>query len=173
MICRYTTNFQDFKNAQLLSIRSKRFGQLRYAFWFWILPIISIISFAALAYDIHWRHFGLKPLTGGMLAGIAWFGLWFLIMRPIVYRRLYKQMKNGRSDDAILELEIAGNEMISRIPGISEGRFFRKALFAFKENESIALIYLAKNKFLLLPKRTIDDEHMQQIREWVSQKEVA
>jgi hypothetical protein len=170
MLCRYTTNYQDFKAAQMLHIRSKRHGMLQYVIYNWCIPITGAIALLLLAYDIFINHFHYQPITGGILTALAWFGLWIPPMRIMNYRRLYKQMKNGRSDDYVLELEISGNELISRVPDISEGRFFRKAILAFLEDDKIALIYVAKNKFLLLPKHSLTPFQINTIHDWIAQR---
>lgn len=81
------------------------------------------------------------------------------------------QMKNGRGDNDPIEFEITDEELISRIPGTSEGRFRRNGIHKFVENEKVALLYVAKLRFLILPKRALNDEQWLSLRQWLAKGE--
>ncbi|AFL89843.1 hypothetical protein Terro_3629 [Terriglobus roseus DSM 18391] len=172
MLARYTMNFEDFKHAQILCYRRKKFGALRMAIWVWVLPVLGLVCAAILAWDITARHFAFTPLAGGVLAALTGFGLFVLVMRPVNVRRLYKQMKNGRPENEPVELEIEGDEMISRLPGLSEGRFRRAAVVDFAEDDHIALLFVAKNKFLLVPKRALNESQWAAVHAWLDTSKV-
>jgi hypothetical protein len=167
MICEYTTNLEDFKAAQRLCI--KRSPTKAFSFYLFqrVLPVLAI---ALLAWDILHRHFGFPPLVAGILGAVAWIGLYCPIMYPIQIRRLYRAMKNGRDDSAPLILEWNEHEMISRVPGLSEGRFLPAAIRDFAEDDNIALIFFAKNKFLMVPKRAMSESGWQELRHWMAKR---
>ncbi len=119
MICKYKTTYADFQEAQRLHMRST--PALAITFWIFlrIFPVLGLIAFILL-------QFHLLPTTSAPIVAIASgliaVGVWGLIMamiRPFSLRRFYKQMKNGRSDDVELELQIHDGQLISRIPGVS------------------------------------------------------
>jgi hypothetical protein len=83
-------------------------------------------------------------------------------------KRLYRLMKNGRSEEDKVVLELTPTELISRIPDRSEGRFLRKAVLKFVEDDQVALIFMGPTKFLLIPKRFIPLDEWPQVRNWFS-----
>jgi hypothetical protein len=167
MNCTYTTTYDDFKDAQRLHMSVT--PRLKIVFWIFlrILPVVGLIALLLLA-----GHF--LPMTNSIvisvasgLVGVGAWGFIMAILRPLSLRRLYKQMKNGRPDDAELGLEIADGQLISRVPGVSEGRFFPAAVIRFIENDRIALLYVAKKRFLMIPKHAMNETEWSELRAWL------
>jgi hypothetical protein len=167
MIYQYTTSFDDFKAAQKLGARRSIRSRATYATFHWVLPAIGIVSAGMLVWDIVFRHFMFTPALGGALAGLAWFGLYCPIRQPFLIRKLYKEMLNGRPEEAPLELGVEGQELVSRVPGKSEGRFHRGAIIACVEDESLALLFVAKKKFLIVPKHSLPEAGWLEIKTWL------
>lgn len=168
MLVRYTTSYQDFVAAQRLNIHRRFLGATRYATLVYVLPILSGLALITLLYDIVVRHFSLPAWAGGALAAIVALGLFLSLYRVFLLRRLYRQMKNGRPDLAPVELEIRGEELISRVPGFGESRLLRTAIRDFAEDSTVALVYLSPRTFLILPKHTIAEPDLAAIRHWLS-----
>jgi len=165
---RYRTNYSEFKEAQRLHMEANP----KFAIIFWvflrILPALGLIAFVLLQFHFLPTTNGpIIAIASGTMAAGAW-GLIMALIRPFSMRRLYKQMKNGRGDDAELELEIQDSQLISRIPGMSEGRFLPAAIQRFIENDKIALLYIAKKRFLLVPKKAMDEEGWSSLRSWLA-----
>ena len=164
----YTTSYADFMDAQRLHLR--RSPKIAILFWlfFRIFPVIAIALSIWLWLD--------KPPLKNMVLGCLVFstigvGLWGLVMaamRPFNMRRIYKRMKNGRSDSEPIELEITEGQLISRIPGRSEGRFLPSAILRFEEDERVALLYVTPRLFLSLPKRVLGDAQWLELRAWLA-----
>ena len=166
MMHEYTTNFDDFKAAQQLFAGRNTKSRVTYFLWLWVLPALGVIALMLLIWDITMRHFGFTPIVGGALAGLAWLGLYCRIRRPYQVRKLYKLMKNGRADDSPLEAGVEGDELISRVPGLSEGRFRRAAVLSLIENDKMTLLVVTKKSFLLFPKRTLPHTFFFELRSW-------
>jgi hypothetical protein len=164
---RYRMSYSDFKEAQRLHMRATP----RFAIPFWIflriLPALGLVAFLLLETKmIPSANAPLVAIASGIMAAGAW-GLIMALIRPFSLRRLYKQMKNGRGDDADLELALEDGQIISRVPGMSEGRFLPPAIQRFVENDRIALFYVSKKRFLVNPKRAADEEGWSSIRQWL------
>ena len=163
----YAMTLQDFKNAQILCSRRSKKSRLLFLLWLRVLPVVGILSLLALIWDIKLRHFGFTSAVGGILVGLAWFGLSIPAMRPFYIRSLYRQMKNVWPEGSPIEIGIEGDELISRVPGMSEGRFRRQAIVDFVEDDETALLYVAKKAFLFLPKRALPQVAIQEIKAWL------
>jgi hypothetical protein len=167
MNCTYTTNYGDFKNAQRLHMTAT--PKLKVLFWISlrILPVVGLIVLLLLVGHALPMKNSLVVIVACGLVGAGTWGFIMAFLRPLLLRRLYKQMKNGRSDDAELGLEIADGQLISRIPGLSEGRFFPAAVLRFVENDKVALLYVAKKRFLIIPKSAMNETEWSELRAWL------
>lgn len=165
MLYVYETNLADFKAAQRLHRRCHPKARLGYVFWYMVFPAIGCLSGLLLVWDIVVRHFQLSPSIGGLLSGLTFGGLYCLFMRPYLIRRAYRQMKEI-SEGRPVELELRDGELISRVPGRSEGRFQPKAVLEFVEDEQLALLYIRKKLFLIVPKRGLPESDLTELRAW-------
>jgi hypothetical protein len=167
MNCTYTTNYDDFKDAQRLHMGAT--PRLNVLFWISlrILPVVGLIALLLLVSHALPMKNSLVLIVACGLVGAGTWGFIMAILRPFSFRRLYKQMKNGRPDDAELGLEIVDGQLISRIPGLSEGRFFPAAILRFVENDKVALLYVAKNRFLMIPKPAMNETEWSELRAWL------
>ena len=166
----YVTTFNDFVAAQRLARKHHRLMAAAYYFWYGVVPLLALAALAALIYDFVPGHAFLPAHVGPYLAGLVGAGLYLAILRPIAIRRSYRQTRGGRPADAPVEFELTGTEIISRIPGRSEGRFLPSAVISFAEDDRIALIYVAKKRFLFVPKTALTAAQWTMVRHWVAQR---
>jgi hypothetical protein len=168
MIYRYRTNYSNFAEAQRLHMKATP----KFAIPFWvclrILPALGLIAFLVMHFDFVSRKNGLIVVIASGLMGAGAVGLIMALIRPLSLRRLYKQMKNGREDDAELELELQDGQLVSRVPGRSEGRFLPAAIQRFVENDNIALLYVGQKRFLVIPKTALSEEAWLSVRGWLA-----
>lgn len=169
MRAEYTITLADFKAAQHLCRRRSRRAWLLFLFWYRVAPVLGVVSATGFFYGLHHTE-SFPPWLGGVLAGCAWFGLFPLLWWPVQLRLQFRRMKEGAPDDAPVELELEGNELISRRPGLSEGRFRWAAIQSYAEDERIALVFVRKKLFLLIPKRALDDEGWSSMHRWLGSK---
>ena len=170
MICRYTSTFEDYKAAQELArLRSWRIAT-KYYFWFWVLPFLGLVALATLILGNTIWHLAVVEHFGGGIAGFAAGAMYLGFYRPFWLRRCYKKLKDGRSEDQPIELELTDEALISRLPGKSEGKFYPSSIVKFAEDERVVLIYVTKRLFLYIPKRAMPDVDWVQVRNWISSK---
>jgi hypothetical protein len=167
MMCEYTTSFDDFKKAQILAAHRSIRAKLSFYFWLRVAPVLGLMALGALVWDVVFRHFGFDPMVGGILAGVAWIGIFCFVRRPFLVRKLYKHMLNGRPEGSPLELGIEGDQLVYRVPGRSEGRFYRASVNEFVEDDNLALLFVSKKNFLMIPKRAMPQEAWQQVKNWL------
>jgi hypothetical protein len=167
-VYKYTTNYQDFVAAQRLIIRSNRKSLIRYYFVGWLLPALGWMAAALVFIDMVSNQFSL-PSWGVDL--LILFGLWSIMIpltRHRLFKRRYRQMKNGRSDSDPLALKFTDMFIAQMIPGMGEGRHYRATIEKFVEDDKVALIYTGKLRFLLIPKRAIPQDDWPLIRGWIA-----
>jgi len=167
MVYSYDLTFQDYLSAQKLCVRRNLRARIIFFIWYRIMPILGIAAVGLFVRDTVFHHFSYRPALGGALAGIAWIGLYPIICRPFMLRKLFKQLRPDVKGDHPIELEINGDDLISRIPGRSEGRFKQAAISEFVENDKIALLFITKKKFLFIPKTAMDDSGWSELRTWL------
>ena len=167
MLCKYRFTLDVYKAAQHLHMRANRRVRLGFLFWHRLMPVISVAAFALLLWDCFHRHFAFPALLGGVLAGISWIGLYVPLMRPYRIRRGFRRiMESDRGLEQPVELELRDQELISRIPGRSEGRFLPAAIHDVVRDERICLIYIQKKLFLFIPRQSMPDEFWTALAAW-------
>jgi hypothetical protein len=171
MMYEYKTSFDDFKKAQILAAHRSVRAKVSFYFWLRVAPVFGLLALGVLIWDVVFRHFGFDPIIGGILAGVAWIGIFCAIRRPFLVRKLYRQMLNGRPDGSPLELGIEGDQLVYRVPGRSEGRYYRASVNEFVEDADLALLFVTKKNFLMVPKRALPQEAWQQVNNWLSTPE--
>jgi hypothetical protein len=167
MMYSYSTTFADFKAAQRLFAQRSWKSKLNFLIWLRILPVSGLISAVLLIWDIGFRHFDFNPVFGVVLAGLAWFAFYIVLFRYFQLRKLYKRMKNGRPEGSPTEIGVEGDELVSRLPGLSEGRFKRPSVVGSIEDEKLMLLFVGKKIFFMLPKAALPEVALQEVRAWL------
>jgi hypothetical protein len=134
-----------------------------------MLPIVGFIVGLPLIASI----FGYQPRWLEAPSVFSGVGLWFAfcipLFRLISVRKCWKRLlpeSGRRSTKSVIpvELEMTADQIISTLPGRSEGRFFWAALPDFVEDEKLALVFVKKKQFLFIPRRAMDEVGWVQLR---------
>ena len=64
------------------------------------------------------------------------------------------------------EFELHDDDLISRIPGRSEGRFLRVAVHDVVRDERICLIYVRKKLFIFVPRQDMPEDLWSALAVW-------
>lgn len=167
MLCEYRLTLDDYKAALRLHIRCNHRVRLWFLFCCRLMPVVSIAALALLLWDASFRHFEFPAWFGGMLAGVAFVGLYVPAVRPFMIRRGYRRvMENNGNVERAVQLELRAGELISRIPGRSEGRFQPVAVHDMVRDERICLIYVGKKTFLFIPRESMPDDLWGALATW-------
>ncbi len=158
----YTLTYRDYLTAQKLYRSHRWTSALSYYLWIWALPIAG----ALLALPFLAGLFGLRRDLLPMLAGGSAVGLWFAIfipaMRVYTIRKCWRNLlpessKKSTKTTIPVELEMTPDQLISALPGKSEGRFFWPTLVDCAENSEICLVFIKKKLFLFIPIHALDE----------------
>lgn len=169
----YMLTYASYKYAQVLYRRHRRLAALSYYVWIWVVPVAGFIVGVPLIASI----FGVRTDLLRKWEYVSGLGLWLAIsipaMRVYSVRRGWKRILPdgaGRSirTELAVALEFNEEQVISVIPGRSEGRFFWKAIVDFLEDERVALLFVGKKVFLFLPKEALPEVAWSEIRSLVA-----
>ncbi|HZY61989.1 MAG TPA: YcxB family protein [Edaphobacter sp.] len=166
----YVLRFDDYQDSQKLYLRHRRSAAVFYYFYVWVLPIVGLLSCALFVAS----RYGFYPESSASFAGFAAAGLWFALFVPIIQvvgrRRCWKRLiptgmkGKSKSIEIPVSLEFNDEQVISAIPGKSEGRFYWSAIVDFAENEKIVLLFVHKKRFLFIPKRAMSADTWNEFR---------
>ncbi len=170
MLCTYTISYEDYLAAQRLHLRLNGKDRILFVTFQRIMPVLAVFAVGVLVWDMGFHNFSLPPWLAGVLSGIAWLGIICPVLRVLRLRRGYKALKNGSAADGPIELELTSTELISRVPGKSEGRLLPGGINDFAEDDRVGLVYVAKKTFLVLPKRMMPEENWATLRLWLAQR---
>jgi hypothetical protein len=163
----YISTFDDFKAAQALHLKHNIGARSRY--WGWMIGLPAFTLLLALA---TWHESTLPSTSGFGLA--AWLTfcsavatIRVVLLRPWNLRRCFRKARklSGLNTDVPTKITFDHDGITSGIPGRSEGRFFWTAFHGFAEDSRLVLLYISPKRFLFIPKRAMDEEHWQALRQ--------
>ena len=167
MLCEYRLTLDDYKAAQRLHIQCNQRVRFWFFFWHRFMPVVSSAALVLLLWDVFYRHFALPAWVGGVLAGLSFAGFYVPAIRPFLVRRAFRTlMEDASGGHGLLQLELRESELISRIPGRSEGRFQSVAIYEMVRDERICLIYIRKKLFLFVPRESMPEELWAALADW-------
>ena len=165
----YTIDYEDYKAAQRLYLRHRRWAMVVYLLFQWVLPAIAVgfvgwTLFLWLSTD--YRDL---PFVGGITAGLLWMSFIFLLNRKLTIRRGYRNLF-PKGVTPITRLTADEAQLISAIPGRSEGRFFWAAIEDYAEDDRMALLFIRRKLFLMVPRRALNEAQWGELRALVTRK---
>jgi len=154
----FTLTLSDYRSAQRLHIRQKVSRQISFFVWFILVPILALMGLIAfIALDIS-RYTRSAGLFAGIEGGLVWLAIFCPVSREYQIRKSFKQLFPKNRTDRSSTLEIDDTQVVSIIPGVSEGKFFWSAICGFAQNDEVTLIYVAPKRFLFFPTSAMNTE---------------
>ena len=164
-VYQYVLRKTDFLDAQRLYRKHSLRAALSHYLWIWAVPISGLcVVLATLAAVITPREDLIRELGPAAAVG-AWFALFIPTMRWWQIRKLWKASLDAGADGKPVTLQFDNEQLISAIPGKSEGRFFWTALVDYAEDDRLAMLFIRKKHFLYVPKYALPETAWAQIRE--------
>ena len=166
----YVLRFDDYQDSQKLYLRHRRSAAIFYYCYVWVLPIVGLLACAMFIATIYGFHPELRSPFAGFAAAGLWLALFIPVMQFFGRRRCWKRMVpvgmkgKAKSVEIPASFEFNEEQVISAIPGKSEGRFFWPVILDFIEDDKIALLFVHKKRFLFIPKRAMPTEVWDELR---------
>jgi hypothetical protein len=128
------------------------------AFYFW--PVLNVAAFlVAIAFKILEQP-ERYALFMGIGENLLWFTLGFSGIRFFYARQGFKRAFPTLLKGQSISIDIQDEYILSVVPGTGEGKYLWSGILAFAQNESVALLYVAVNRFLCFPTDTLSpDQH--------------
>lgn len=137
----------------------------------WGMPLLGVLlGLLFLTHPVWFRNVS-GPVIAGIIGGLIGGGLGAALTRPWNLQRTYRSLNGDPAKELEIYLALEQDELISRVVGKSEGRFRRNAICKMQEDERMLLLFVAKTRFLYLPKDKIPAELIAEIRGWMSTQE--
>ena len=164
-VYQYVLRKEDFLDAQRLYRKHNRRAALSYYLWIWIVPVLGLCLVLAYSAAVITRRADLMQQLMPAAAAGAWFAIFVPIMRWWQIRKLWKASLDPVADGKPVTLQFDNEQLISAIPGKSEGRFFWTALVDYAEDDRLTMLFIRKKRFLYIPKHALPESAWAQIRE--------
>ena len=150
----YTLTLAHLKAAQSLHIRQRMRRRLIYLFWYRLIPILAPFSALGAAYlwslDSHRAPHGAAYKFGAACYLVS-MAIYLPIRREYCMRKSFKSLFPPARTDPNSSIDIDEDRIVSKIPGVAEGKFFWNGIVAFAQDESVTLIYPNEKVFLFFP----------------------
>ncbi len=167
----YNLTYKDYLDAQKLYRRHSWKAAMSYYAFIWALPTSGLLVGLPLVAHIFFDYHPLWLRSIAPLSGIGlWFALYIPLMRIYSVRKCWKRLLPEKSAKSIkseiaVEFEMTPEQVISTIPGKSEGRFFWPSIVDYAEDKELALLFIKKKLFLFIPRRAMDEAGWSEVRE--------
>lgn len=171
-IYNYLLSKDNFLDAQRLYRKHSPKAALSYYFWIWTVPIIGLCFVLALVAAVITRREDLIRQLAPAAAAGAWFAIFIPTMRWWQLRKLWKASLDAGADGKPITLQFDDEQLISTIPGKSEGRFFWTALIDYAEDDRLAMLFIRKTHFHYILKYALPETAWTQIRQLATSKAV-
>ena len=143
----YLLQKEHLLHAQKLYRKHHPRAALSYYLWIWIVPLLGVCLVLAYIAAVVTRREDLIRQLGPAAALGAWLAVFIPAMRWWQIRKLWKASLDRVADGKPVTLQFDNEQLISAIPGKSEGRFFWTAILDFAEDDHLALIFIRKKNF--------------------------
>ena len=165
----YTLSLADFKAALRLHGRQRMWRRVSYTFFYVIVPILAIVGTALFVFGHFLGKIDLDSPYRIILGVLLWLSIFLPMMQFINIRRSFKAIFPSASKDRAAAINIDDERVISSVVGLSEGAFYWPAIVEFAQDEKITLLYIAKNRFLLIPTSAFSPSQRSELDELVAQ----
>lgn len=155
---------RDFLDAQRLHRKNRPWTALSYGFWFVVVPGASV------AYLLYWASLWFTHGRAAAMNNVVWAALALYLAALLSFarwrqiRKLWNQVQPKKYDGMPVTFQFDEDTLISARPGESEGRWKWGAVEDFAEDEKIAILYVRKKLFLMVPKRIMDEAEWTRLR---------
>lgn len=160
----YASTKRDFLDAQRLHRKNRPWSAVSYGFWYVVLPGGSV------AYLLYWASLWFTHGRAAAIHNIVWAGLALYLASLLSFARwwqiqkLWNQMQPKKYRGLPVTLQFDDKLIISARPGDNEGRWSWNAVEDFAEDERLAILYVRKKLFLMVPKRIMDEHEWERLR---------
>lgn len=159
----YTLTLDDYKAAQVLHRRQKFTRQL--AVWIW--PALTLLGLAAMVAFTLTDHSELFVDSLAVTAGALFITVWMLAARWYLLRKCFKQLFPPTRIDRSSAIDIDDEQILSAVPGVSEGKIFWQGLLQFAQNNKVTMLYISELRFIFFPTSVLTLEQREELKELV------
>jgi len=157
----YTSNLADFKAAQRTYVRSSLRRRIVFFACMWGTLVMMLLAVLPFALQWDWRE------TPPALYGVLIAGILIPLSRPWQLKRTYKALNGDPNVPLSIYLAFEENMLISGIEGKNEARFQRSGVCNTIEDKDMLLLFVAKNRFLYLPKASLPEGALAAVYRWL------
>jgi len=165
MAYEYDLTFKDYLSAQKLYRHHRKWPQVTYLFWVWILLSFGILALVGIAFPT--KSDNISPWTSWVLIAV-WFAIGIPLFRVYQLRKCWKALNPTKAKSISAELEWNNEQIISSVKNRSEGRFFWSTICDYAEDEKIVLIFIRKKQFLFIPREALNEVTWKELRMLIS-----
>jgi hypothetical protein len=160
----YTLTLADYDAALQLHRRQNLTRQVSWIFMYRVLPTVGFLILA-------WALIAGLALKSGFTQNppVTLFFPFIFLLLPLINRNLVRQQFKQTFPPAArsLFLEMGDEGVICNNPGVSESKFSWNAIVAFVQNEKVAMLYIAKGRFLFFPTAVLSQGQHAELNELV------
>ncbi len=155
---------QDFLNAQKLFRRSRPKAAISYWLYFWVCPILGCVAIGITLFGLAAKRPHLVTLVVPFAVGGLVFAIFVPVHRWYQLRRAWNNCVPASLRGKPVTFQFDDTQLISTVPGRSEGRFFWSAVLDLAEDSQLALLFVREKNFLFIPKTALTAEAWDRVR---------
>ncbi len=152
----WVLSLADYRAAQNLHNRSSLVRRSRVFTFRWLIPFLALLSLLSILFT-YFTTRRTDVFLHDLSTTLPFF--LFVVVFRVFYkwstRASYKRLFLNGDSSKPLYMDVDEHRVLSGIPGSGEGKFFWSTILNFAEDDRIALVYISKQMFLMIPKKKL------------------
>jgi hypothetical protein len=160
---RYKFTFEDYLNAQQLYRKRGLWPRMSSFFANWLCPFVGLCFFG-IAF-LQWREYATGSVLFSIYVGAIFVGCRFYLRWKS--RRSYQRARTGSGD---YNLSFRESNFSAEESDYEKTEYSWNVVKSWREDANVMLVYIALALFIAIPKRTISEQQLSDLRALLARK---
>ena len=162
-----TISLSEFKAGMRLHIRQEFWRRVCNSLYI-VFPVAAVALVFATAYAAVSGHPDWVDLFAPLDVILIFFAILLLFLRAYRIRKAFKQMFPPGREDRTSFFDVDDERIGTNVPGIGEGKYPWTGIFMVAQDGQVILLYITEGRFLLIPRRVLDDAQQSELNELIA-----
>jgi hypothetical protein len=163
----YTLTFKEYIRGQRLHAKSSFWKRFAFLLDFWIFPMLGLYCLGVAFYV--WFKYAFDNSVLMLLAC----GAFLVCTRFYSYMRLRRGYRQTPRDNGDTEILFTEDSFSAEVPGFGKFEYSWNAAKFWRENENILLVMVLPVMLVVIPKRSISEPQLEELRKLLRRKVVS
>lgn len=156
---------KDYRNAVWLYCKKRPFSMIAYVYALWLMPFLGV---ACIAFGVY-GQVNYPRALGAYFSNVIPFFILCILLPAVQEINLRRKFSSAFPEGSrFITAIFTQDSFLCVLPGRVESRYYWSTLYGFTEDESIALLFITKASFVMIPKRVLSKADLQELRNLIN-----